>query len=66
MPLSNRTFSLRRGSSLDFDSWDASGVFTLVFTYGKKWCRIQSLTATLTGKMAELDHLSLIRCLIDA
>ena len=52
-------------SSLDFDSWDGSGVLTLVFMYGKKWRPVRSLTATLTGKTAELVLLLLFPCLMD-
>ena len=53
-------------SCLGFDSWDASGVLTLVFTFGKKWHPIRRLTATLIGKTAELVDLLLFPCLTDA
>ena len=34
--------------------------------YTEKWRQIQSLTASLTGKTVDLDHVSLIRGLMDA
>ena len=52
-------------ASLDFNSWDASVVLTLVI-YGKKWCPIWSLIASLTGKTIDLEHVSLIHGLTDS
>ena len=45
---------------LDFDSCDASGVLILSFIYGKKWYPIWSLTATPTGKTAQLADVLLL------
>ena len=62
--LGTRLGPLHFHSFLDFDSWDASGVLTL--SYSKQWRPVRSLTATLTGKTVDLDHVSLITCLKDA
>ena len=51
---------------LGFDSWDASGVLTSCFIYGKEWRAIRRLKALFTWKTADLDHAIIIPGLVDA
>ena len=46
--------------------FSVSEVWERVCINGKKWRPIRSLTASLTGKTVDLDHVSLIRSLVDA